>query len=99
MYLIILTCISKTTVFLHFEQPKCLIGKQAKNFRKRKNIETIEIRDVCHRAIGLEERLILTIKRRHEYAKGEKADTLLLHMAQALKSVIYQLQICKRKTT
>ena len=52
-----------------------------------------------HRAIGLVERLIETIKNRLACIKEEKSSTNAFHVKHALKIIIYQLQICKQRTT
>ena len=52
-----------------------------------------------HRAIGLVERLIQTIKNRLACIKEEKSSTNAFHVKHALMIIIHQLRICKRRTT
>ena len=50
--------------YIRLDQARCLIGYKAKNFCKQHNINIITAPANDHRAIGLVERLIQTIKRR-----------------------------------
>ena len=52
-----------------------------------------------HRAIGLVERLIQTIKNRLACIKEEKSSTNAFHVKHALMIIIHQLRICKQRTT
>ena len=52
-----------------------------------------------HRAIGLVERLIQTIKKTLACIKEEKSSTNAFHVKHALKIIIHQLRICKQRTT
>ena len=52
-----------------------------------------------HRAIGLVERLIGTIKQRLACIKEANKELNSFTIKAALKSIIYQLRICKHKTT
>ena len=52
-----------------------------------------------HRAIGLVERHIQTIKNRLACIKGEKSSTNAFHVKHALKIIIHQLRVCKQRTT
>ena len=47
---------------IHLDQAKCLFGNQVKTFCSKNNIDIIEAPVNDHRAIGLVERLIQTIK-------------------------------------
>ena len=51
-----------------------------------------------HRAIGLVERLIQTIKRRLSYMKLDNRNNTFT-IKEAIKSIVYPLRICKQKTT
>ena len=51
-----------------------------------------------HRAIGLVERLIQTIKRRLSCMKLDIRNNALT-IKEAIKSIVYQFRICKQKTT
>ena len=52
-----------------------------------------------HRAIGLVERLIQTIKNRLACIKEEKSSANAFHVKHALKTIKHQLRICKQRTT
>ena len=52
-----------------------------------------------HRAIGLVERIISTIKQRLAIIKEANKERNWFTIIAALKSVTYQLRICKHKTT
>ena len=84
--------------FIPLDQAKCLIGNQVKTFCK-KIIDIIEAPVNDHRAIGLVERLIQTIKNRLACIKEEKSSTNAFHVKHALKIIIHQLRICKQRTT
>ena len=84
---------------IRLDQAKCLVGKQAKIFCNKNNIEIIEAPVNDHRAMGLVERLIQTIKNRLACIKEEKLSTRAFHVKQALKIIIHQLRICKQRTT
>ena len=85
--------------FIRLDQAKCLNGNQAKNFCNKNKIEITEAPVNDHRAIGLEERLIKTIKSRLAFIKVEKSANNAFHIKYALKIIIHQLRICKEKTT
>ena len=84
---------------IRLDQEKCLIGNQVKTFCNKNNIDIIEAPVNDHRAIGLVERLIQTIKNRLACIKEEKSSTNDFHVKHALKIIIHQLRICKRKRT
>ena len=84
---------------IRLDQAKFLIGIQVETFCNKNKIDIIEAPVNDHRAIGLVERLIQTIKKRLAYIKGEKSSTNAFHVKQALKIIIHQLRICKQKTT
>ena len=84
---------------LRIDQARCLVGNQVKNFCMKNNITLIPAPANEHRAIGLVERLIGTIKQRLEYIKEANKEINSFTIKAALKSIIYQLRICKHKTT
>ena len=84
---------------IRLDQAKCLIGHQVKTFCNKNKIEIIEAPVNDHRAIGLVERLIQTIKNRLACIKEEKLSTHAFHVKHALKIIIHQLRICKQRTT
>ena len=57
---------------IRLDQAKCLVGNQVKTFRHKNNINIIEAPVNDHRAIGLVERLIQTIKNILACIKEEK---------------------------
>ena len=63
------------------------------------NITLIPAQANDHRAIGLVERLIDTIKQRLACIKEANKELNSFTIKAALKSIIYQLRICKHKTT
>ena len=65
---------------IRLDQAKCLIGHQVKIFCNKNNIEIIEAPVNDHRAIGLVERLIQTIKNRLACIKEEKLSTHAFHV-------------------
>ena len=84
---------------IRLDQAKCFIGHQVKTFCNKNNIEIIEAPVNDHRAIGLVERLLQTIKNRLACIKEEKLSTHAFHVKHALKIIIHQLRICKQRTT
>ena len=84
---------------LRIDQARCLIGNQGKNFCTKNNITLIPAPANDHRAIGLVERLISTIKQRLACIKEANKVLNSFTIKAALKSIIYQLRICKHKTT
>ena len=83
---------------IRLDQAKCLVGNQVKTFGNKNNIDIIEAPVNDHRAIGLVERLIQTIKNRLACIKEEKLPTRAFHVKHALKLIIHQLRICKQRT-
>ena len=57
---------------LRIDQARCLIGNQVRNFCTKNNINLIPAPANDHRAIGLVERLISTIKQRLACIKRSK---------------------------
>ena len=84
---------------LRIDQARCLVGNQVKNFCMKINITLIPAPANDHRAIGLVERLIGTIKQRLACIKEANKELNSFTIKAALKSIIYQLRICKHKTT
>ena len=80
------------------DQVHCLIGCKVKNFCKQHNINIITAPANDHRAIGLVERLIQTFKQRLNCMKLDSRNNTFT-ITEAIKSIVYQLRICKQKTT
>ena len=83
---------------IRLDQARCLIGYKVKKYCKQHNINIITAPANDHRAIGLVERLIQTIKRRLGCMKLDSRNTAFT-IKEAIKSIVYQLRICKQKTT
>ena len=83
---------------IRLDQERCLIGYKVKNFCKQHNINIITAAANDHRAIGLVERLMQTIKRRLGCMKLDTRNNTFT-IKEAIKSIVYQLRICKQKTT
>ena len=83
---------------IRLDQARCLIGYKVKNFCKQNNINIISAPANDHRVIGLVERLIQTIKRRLSFMKLDNRNNTFT-IKEAIKSIVYQLRICKQKTT
>ena len=83
---------------IRLDQARCLIGYKVKNFCKQHNINIITAPVIDHRAIELVERLIKTIKRRLNCMKLDSRNNTFT-IKEAKKSIVYQLRICKQKTT
>ena len=84
---------------IRLDQAKCLVVHQVKNFCNKNNIDIIEAPVNDHRAIGLVERLIQTIKSRLACIKEEKSTKNAFHVKYTIKIIIHQLRIGKQKTT
>ena len=82
---------------LRMDQARCLIGNQTKKFCTRNNINLVPAPANDHRAIGLLERLISTIRRRLECIKEANKELNSFTIKAALKSILYQLRICKKQ--
>ena len=74
-----------------------LIGYRVTNICKKHNINIITVLANDLRAIGLVERLIQTIKRRLSCMKSNKRNKTFT-FKEAMKSIVYQLRICKQNT-
>ena len=84
---------------LRIDQARCLVGNQVKNFCTKNNIRLIPAPANDHRAIGLVERFIGTIKQRLACIKDANKEVNSITIKAALKLIIYQLRICKQRTT
>ena len=82
---------------IRLDQAKCLVGNQVTTFCNKINIDIIEAPVNDHRAIGLVEILIQTVKNRLACIKEEKSCTNGFQVNRALKIIIHQLRICKQK--
>ena len=80
------------------DQARCLIGNKLKTFCKQHNINILTAPANDHRAIGLVEGLIQTIKRRLSCMKLDNRNHSFT-TKEAKKSIVYHLRICKQKTT
>ena len=80
------------------DQACCLVGYKVKSFCKQHNININTAPANDHRALGLVEHLIQTIKRRLSCIKLDSRNNKF-KIEEALKSIVYQLQISKQKTT
>ena len=78
---------------IRLDQAKCSVGNQVNN------IDIIEAPVNDHRAIGLVERLIQTIKNRLACTKEENSSANAFLVKHAFKTKIHQLRICKQRTT
>ena len=83
---------------IRLDQARCLIGYKVQNFCKQNNISIITAPANDHRAIGLVERLIQTIRRRLCFMEIDNRNNIFT-IQEAIKSIVYQLRICKQKTT
>ena len=83
---------------LRIDQARCLIGDQVRNFCTINNFTLKPAPANDHRAIGLVERLISTIKQPLACIKEANKESTSFTIKAALKSFIYQLRICKHKT-
>ena len=83
---------------IRLDQARCLISYKVKNCCKQHNINILTAPANDHRAIGLVKRLIQTIKRRLSCMKLDIRNKTFT-IKEAIKSIIYQLRICKQKTT
>ena len=81
---------------IRLDQARCQTGQQIKTFCSQNNIQLIEAPIHDHRAIGLVERLIQTIKNRLACIKT--AARYHFNVKASINSIIYQLRICRQKT-
>ena len=82
---------------IRLDQATCLVGKQVTNYCNENNIDILDAPVGDHRAIGLVERMIQTIKRRLSCMKDENNDTFAT--SKAIKQIISDLRTTKQKTT
>ena len=82
---------------IRLDQATCLVGKQVTNYCTENNINIIHAPVGDHRAIGLVERMIQTIKRRLSCMKAENKDTF--STSKAIKQIISALRLTRQKTT
>ena len=82
---------------IRLDQATCLVGKQVTNYCNENNIDILDAPVGDHRAIGLVERMIQTIKRRLSCMKAENKATFAT--SKAIKQIISDLRITKQKTT
>ena len=80
---------------IRLDQATCLVGKQVTNYCNENNIIDAPVGD--HRAIGLVERMIQTIKRRLSCMKAENKDTF--STSKVIKQIVSALSLTKQKTT
>ena len=81
---------------IRLDQARCQTGQQIKAFCSQNNIQLIEAPIHDHRAIGLVERLIQTIKNRLACIKTAAQNQF--NVKASINSIIYQLRICRQKT-
>ena len=81
---------------MRLDHAQCQIGHQINAFCSHDNIQLIEAPIHDHRAIGLVERLIKTIKSR--LACMKTAAQNIFNLKASIISIIYQLRICRRET-
>ena len=81
---------------IRLDQARCQTGQQVKTIRSQNNIHLIEAPIHDHRAIGLVERLIQTIKNRLACIKTAARNQFKVKAS--INSIIYQLRICRQKS-
>ena len=81
---------------IRLDQARCQTGQQIKAFCNQNNIQLIEAPIHDHRAIGLVERLIQTIKNRLACIETAARNHFILKAS--INFIIYQLRICRQKT-
>ena len=82
---------------IRLDQAKSLVGNVVMAFCNKNKIDIIEAAVNNHRAVGLVEKLIQTIKNRLACIKEEKSPAKSFHVKHALKIIIDQLRICKQR--
>ena len=82
---------------IRLDQTTCLVGKKVANYCNENNINILDAPVGDHRAIGLVERMIQTIKRRLSCLKAENKDTF--STSKAIEQIISDLRLTKQKTT
>ena len=81
---------------IRLDQARCQTGQQIKAFCSQNNIQLLEAPIHDHRAIGLVERLIQTIK--NPLVCTKTAARNQINVKASINSIIYQLRICRQKT-
>ena len=81
---------------IRLDQARCFTGKKFKTFCTENNITPIYAPANDHRAIGLVERIIQTIKRQLSCMKSQLNNKF--NLENSLKAIIQQLRISKQKT-
>ena len=81
---------------IRLDQARCQTGQQIEAFCSQNNIQLIEAPIHDHRAIGLVERLIQTIKNRLAFINTAAQNQF--NLKASINSIIYQLRICRQKT-
>ena len=81
---------------IRLDQARCQTGQQIKAFYSRNNVQLIEAPIHDHRANGLVERLIQTIKNRLACIKTAAQNQF--NVKASINSINYQLRICRQKT-
>ena len=82
---------------IRLDQATCLVGKQVTNYCNENIINILDAPVGDHRAIGLVERMIQTIKGRLSCMKAENKDTF--STSKAIKQIVSDLRLTKQKTT
>ena len=82
---------------IRLDQATCLVGKQVTSYCNENNIDILDAPVGDHRAIGLVERMIQTIKRRLSCMKAENEETFAT--STSIKRIISDLCLKKQKTT
>ena len=80
---------------IRLDQARCQTGQQIKAFCSQNNIQLIEAPIHDHRAIGLVERLMQTIKNRLDCIKTAARNQF--NVKASINSIIYRLRICRQK--
>ena len=81
---------------IRLDQARCQTGQQVKTFCSQNNIQLIEAPIHDHKAIGLVERLIQTIKNRLACIKTAARNQF--NVKASKNSIIYQLRFCHQNT-
>ena len=82
---------------IRLDQATCLVGKTFTNYCNEINIDILDAPVGDHRAIGLVERMIQTIKRPLSCMQVEHKDKF--STSSSMKSIVSDLRLTKQKTT
>ena len=82
---------------IRLDQATCLVAKQVTSYCNENNIDILDAPVGDHRAIGLVERMIQTIKRPLSCMKAENKETFAT--STAIKHIISDLRLTKQRTT